>query len=225
LLPDIFAPEVQTLIGATGEVGIEMLAEKRIRGLRNYATGAEPSTDGGAKAFLFAMDDLGGQELFGGALEEVFGGFPPELERVRQATSKIGDLDIEEGTANFERVHHAGAVGFREDAILQVDFGVELQGPIHRIGCGARLPGLDRLAVDFLDRKSGLREARKVGGFERSEPNGIPKPRGMIEPSQGAFDFKIEADVFVGNGEAGCEETEGCVEGTRDCFFVKRGDT
>ena len=159
MLPDIFAPEVKSLIGAAGEVGIEMLTEQRVRGLGSDATVAKPSADRDAKAFLFAMDDLGGQELFGGALEEVFGGFPPELERVRQATSKIGDLDIEEGTANLERVHHAGAVGFREDAILQVDFGVELQGPIHRIGCGARLPGLDRLAVDFLDRKSGTGEA------------------------------------------------------------------
>ena len=69
MLPDIFAPEVQTLIGATGEMGIEMLAEKRVFGFGSDATGAKPSADRGAKAFLFAMDDLGGQELFGGALE------------------------------------------------------------------------------------------------------------------------------------------------------------
>ena len=137
MLPDIFAPEVQTLIGATGEMGIEMLAEERIRGLGSDATGSEPSADRGSKAFLFAMDDLGGQEFFGGALEEVFGGFSPELERVRQATGEVGDLDVEEWTANFERVHHTGAVGLREDAILQVDFCVKLKRAVHRIGCGA----------------------------------------------------------------------------------------
>jgi hypothetical protein len=83
LLPDIFAPEVQTLIGEADQVGIEMLAEERIRGLGSDATSAEPSANRGAKAFLFAMDDLGGQELFGGALEKVFGGLSSELERVR----------------------------------------------------------------------------------------------------------------------------------------------
>lgn len=211
MLPDIFAPEVLTLIGAAGQVGIEMLAEERVFGFGSDATGAKPSADRSSKAFLFAMDDFGREELFGCALEEVFVGFSSELERVRQATGEVGNLDVEEGTANFERVHHTGSVGLREDAILQVDFGVKLKRAVHRIGCGAGLPSLDRLAVDFLDGKSGTGEAGKIGGFECAEPDGIPKPRRIIESAQGAFDFEIEADVFVGNGKSRGEKTEGCV--------------
>ena len=42
----------------------------------------------------------------------------------------------------------------------------------------------------------------------------------MIEPAQGAFDFEIEADVFVRNREASGEETQGVMERTRNGFSV-----
>ena len=44
----------------------------------------------------------------------------------------------------------------------------------------------------------------------------------MIKPAQGAFDFEIEADVFVRNGQACGEEAKRLVDGARDSLFVKR---
>ena len=224
MLPDIFAPKVEAFIGTAGEVRIQMLAEKRGFGFGCEATSSEPGTDRGSKAFLFPMDDLAGQEFFGRALEEVFGGLAAKFEMMRQAAGKIRDFDVEKWASHFERVHHAGAVGLREDSVLQVDFGVKLQSAVHRVVGGAGFPRLDRLAVNFLDGTSGLGESRKVGGFQCSEPNGIPKLRGVIEPAQGAFDFKIEADVFVRNRESRSEEAKGLMDGTRDSFFVKRSE-
>jgi hypothetical protein len=61
LLPDIFAPEVEALVGTAGEVRIEMLAEERICGFGSDAARSEPGTDRSAEAFLFAMDDVGGE--------------------------------------------------------------------------------------------------------------------------------------------------------------------
>ena len=66
----------------------------------------------------------------------------------------------------------------------------------------------------------------KLTGIERMMRKATGKSmsrRGMIKTAQGAFDFKIEADVFVRNGKSCGNKTEGGVEGTRDCFFVKRG--
>ena len=93
-------------------------------------------------------------EAFCGALEEVFGGFSAELEGMRKAAGEVGDFDVEKRTADFKGIHHAGAVGFREDAVLQIDFGVELKGAVNRVGGCAGFPRLDGLAVDFLDGES-----------------------------------------------------------------------
>jgi hypothetical protein len=101
-LPDVFTPKVEAFVGATGEMGIQMLAEKRAFGFGSKTTGSEPGTDGRSKTLFLPMNNVGGQEFFSHALEKIFCRAAPELESMREAPGKVGDLDVEQGAPDFE---------------------------------------------------------------------------------------------------------------------------
>ena len=137
---------------------------------------------------------------------------------MRQSTGEVGDFDVEKGTPHLQGIHHARAVGFGEDAVLQINLGVELKGSIHGILNGAGFPSLDGLAVDFFNAEARIGQAGEFRWLKGTQPDRIPKARGMILPAQGAFDFEIEADIGVGNRQAGRQKAQGFVQRPGDHF-------
>lgn len=166
LLPDVFAPEEKAFISPTIEVCAEFFLQHGVISERSDSTGAEPTANGRAKTLFAPIDYIIWQDWLHSAFEEVFGNLAPEFVMVRETTGKICDFDIKKWAPHLKGVHHAGAVGFRKDAVLEINLRVKLECPVHHIRASTRIPRFDRLAVDFLDAHAGVGKARKVGGLE-----------------------------------------------------------
>lgn len=164
-------------------------------------TRGDPAAHGHAEALLAPLHDLAREERREGTSQQELGLATPELEVRRQPAHEVDDLAVEEGGTHLERVAHAGPVHLRQDTVLEIELGEELERAVHQRSAARAVPRLDRLGVDLLDVDRLAQQLAELGGSERSEPDGVPQVRRMVEAGQRALEPEIEAHVAVRGGK------------------------
>ena len=104
--------------------------------------------------------------------------------RAKSATSKSRN-----GLRDLEAVHHAGTVDLGQDAVLKIEFRIELQGAIHQIWLPARIPGLHRLGIQILRID---RICRKIARFRE-----VPMRQATPDSNKAADDLTPRSPRFI----------------------------
>ncbi len=161
----------------------------------------DPAAHGHAEALFAPLHDLAREERREGTSQQELGLAAPKLEVRGQPAHEVDDLAVEEGGAHLERVAHAGPVHLRQDTVLKIELGEELERAVHQRSAARAVPRLDGLGVDVLGVDRLAQQLGELGGPERGEPDGVPQVRRMVEAGQRAFEAELEAHVAVRGGK------------------------
>ena len=184
---------------------------------------AQPAADRHAEALFRALDELTRQQRRERSFQNPFRLAVAQLERPRDAPREIDELDVEERRTRFERAHHRSAIDLREDVVLQIDGGPELQRAVDEVRLRAAFPRLDRFAVDFLLVDRLAEQPGEIARLERAHPDGIPQLRAIAQAHERAFHFEVEADVGVAHRQARGDEPDRLMHRLRHELRVLRG--
>jgi hypothetical protein len=177
----------------------------------------EPGGDGHGEAGLFALKNGLGEILTEGLAEDDFGLAAAELVVGAKGEGVGDEIDVEEGDAHLKGVGHGGAIDLHEDALLEVEFGAEIEEAFQAAGQAAALGQTG----DILEGVGPVELCAGVGGEEvaalrvaaGAHPEEETDFRGKTEAFDELGEEKRKAFVVVGDGQALDEMVDGVADG------------
>ena len=157
----------------------------------------EPFRDGDAEALFPTRQDVRGQLIRHGPLEDVFRLEPLEFEAEGDRIDELDKRIVQERRPGFQRASHARPVHFHENVVLHVELAVKVNQPLHRAGGGGAVLLRIQYVIVTIDLPGIGEQAALLLRDEGPDPHLVAQLRPPAGAPQEALELEVQAEVLM----------------------------